>query len=195
VPDTIEIVASRDHWATEFTGLASIVQLALEAVPHRVHHIGSTSVPGLAAKDIIDLMISVPVLDAGLIRPRFETLGWTWRDDIDRDHRPPGADVTPEDLAKLYVQAHSPRRVNCHIRVPGAFNHRYALLFRDYLRALPGPRETYGEIKRRLAARFPDDVDAYYDIKDPVTDVIMAGAECWATATGWQEPVFTRPSG
>ncbi len=41
-------------------------------------------------------------------------------------------------------------------------------------------------MKRALAAHFADDVDTYADVKDPVVDVLMAGAEAWATATGWR---------
>ena len=46
----------------------------------------------------------------------------------------------------------------------------------------------YATIKQNLAARFPDDQDAYYDIKDPVFDLIMAAAEPWAQATQWTIP-------
>ena len=49
-------------------------------------------------------------------------------------------------------------------------------------------RDAYGEIKRQLARYFPENIDAYYDIKDPVFDVIMAGANDWAAFRAWQPP-------
>ena len=66
----------------------------------------------------------------------------------------------------------------------GNANQRYALLFRDYLRAHPSTAEAYGSLKRGLAAVAPD-VDAYSDLKDPACDLIYLAAEDWAAATGW----------
>nr|WP_281411920.1 GrpB family protein [Rhizobium sp. WYCCWR 11128] len=75
-----------------------------------------------------------------------------------------------------------------HIRQRGRFNQRYSLLCRDFLRAHPTGANAYALIKQRLAQRFPDDVDFYYDIKDPVFDIIMDGANEWAKLFGWSEP-------
>jgi GrpB-like predicted nucleotidyltransferase (UPF0157 family) len=60
------------------------------------------------------------------------------------------------------------------------------LLFRDYLRAHPLATAAYGQAKQALAAHGPTDWDLYYDVKDPICDIIMAGAEDWAAATGWR---------
>lgn len=186
--DRIEIVPYRSSWVEEFDAVAAEIASALGPLALAVHHIGSTSVAGLDAKDIIDVQVSVARLDADEIRPRLGDIRFLWRSDISGDHAPPGGGVAAPDLAKLYAQRTKPRPVNCHIRVPGAFNHRYALLFRDYLRAEPAAADAYGEIKRQLAARFPSDADAYYAVKDPVCDVIVAAAEEWAKRTSWSEP-------
>lgn len=77
------------------------------------------------------------------------------------------------------------RRVNLHIRVDGRANQRYALLFRDYLRAHPATAKAYGQFKR-LAAGLPfEDTGAYADLKDPVCDLVYLPAEEWAARTGW----------
>ena len=68
----------------------------------------------------------------------------------------------------------------------GSANHRYALLFRDYLRAHPAARDTVQAIKRELARRHGDDADAYYAIKDPVYDLIWLAANAWALASAWR---------
>lgn len=78
---------------------------------------------------------------------------------------------------------------NLHVRVAGRFNQRYALLCRDYLRAQPMAANACAEIKRQLAQRFPGDVESYFAAKDPVFDVIMAGARVWAESVGWEVPV------
>jgi GrpB-like predicted nucleotidyltransferase (UPF0157 family) len=77
------------------------------------------------------------------------------------------------------------RRVNLHVRVAGRANQRYALLFRDYLRAHPDTAAAYGEFKKRAASLPLESVGEYADLKDPVCDLIYLPAEEWAERTGW----------
>jgi GrpB-like predicted nucleotidyltransferase (UPF0157 family) len=138
-----------------------------------IHHIGSTSVPLLAAKDVIDLQITVDNLqnfiEAPLLQIGFEPT------QIKKDHCPPGMMLSNDDLMKLYYRVKD-RRINLHVRKRGAFNQMYPILFRDYLRTNPLARDAYGEIKKQLARYFPENIDAYYDIKDPVCDLIISNA-------------------
>ncbi|MDX6546529.1 MAG: hypothetical protein QOG33_79, partial [Gaiellales bacterium] len=71
-------------------------------------------------------------------------------------------------------------------------NWRYALLFRDHLRAHPSTAAAYAELKRRLAAL---DIDrgTYSDVKDPACDLIIGAAEQWSEAVGWQPPGGATP--
>jgi GrpB-like predicted nucleotidyltransferase (UPF0157 family) len=173
-------------WPDAFQRIGQQIRQALGARVLAIHHIGSTSVPGLPAKNIIDIQLTVAKL-SDEIRDPLTALGFFYRADIQGDHCPPGMDIAPEDLTKRYYQLAEPS-VNLHVRVKGRFNQRYAVLCRDYLRVTPMATNAYAEIKRQLAGYFPNDVDAYYDIKDPVFDVIMAGAFYWAELTGWQLP-------
>jgi dephospho-CoA kinase len=75
--------------------------------------------------------------------------------------------------------------VNAHVRLLGSPNERYALLFRDYLRAHDDVRDRWAETKRSIAATARD-IDSYLDVKDPLTDVLMCDAEKWAEETGWR---------
>ena len=75
--------------------------------------------------------------------------------------------------------------MHVHVRENGRLNQRYALLFRDYLRAAPTAAAAYGELKRALATSLPNDRDAYTAVKDHACDLIIAGAEQWADRTGW----------
>lgn len=68
----------------------------------------------------------------------------------------------------------------------GRANQRYALLFRDFLRVDPASAQAYARVKLALVRYHPDDLEAYYDVKDPVCDLIMAGAELWAAAQEWE---------
>ena len=94
-------------------------------------------------------------------------------------------DLSKDQLEKRFFRMEN-RAINLHLRVPGRFNYRYALLFRDYLRAHPSAASAYGEVKRNLARLFPADIEAYLDVKDPVCDCIMAGAFEWARFTDWK---------
>ena len=181
----IEIVPYQDSWRERFVALGARLREAAEQDALFIHHIGSTAVPGLAAKDVID--VQVTVADFSLpFRAAFEDLGLTFRA-YNRDHCPPGMNLAPEQLEKRYFSSESPH-LHVHVRVLGRFNQRYALVCRDYLRAHPMAANAYAEVKRQLARYFPDDVEAYYDIKDPVFDVLMVGAFEWARTTNWQQP-------
>ncbi len=182
----IEIHPYDPSWPDQFQAFKArlLPVLPAQAV---IHHIGSTAVPGLAAKDVIDIQVSVPALDQADVEA-ITAAGFATRPGAPRtDHCPPGLDLPPEQLSKLFFKS-TGRPANLHLRQIGRFNQRYPLLCRDYLRSHVGAAQAYAVVKQELARRFPDDVDAYYDIKDPVFDIIMAGAEDWADRTGWVPP-------
>lgn len=191
----IAIVPYNPCWPQEFTSLAEPIRRALGPLASRVDHIGSTAVPGLAAKDVIDIQLTVrefsPALEAALA-----TLGYVRRTDITADHRPPRAKGPDSDWEKWYFQPPAGQRpTHLHVRIANRANQRYALLFRDYLRAHPVAADAYGIIKHHLARYHPTDQDAYYDIKDPVCDLIWSAAEEWAAVTNWQpiSPIVPQP--
>jgi GrpB-like predicted nucleotidyltransferase (UPF0157 family) len=178
----IDIVDHDPVWVTEFLEIAIGLRKSLGRHALRIDHIGSTSVPRLVAKDIIDIQVTVRDLDEVTMQQSPVAAGLRLRDDIDRDHQPPGRTVPADELRKVYATS---ERINCHVRREGAFNQRYALSCRDYLRTHPQSAAAYEVITRQLAAHVPNDFEAYYDIKDPVFDIIMEGAYAWAAATNW----------
>jgi GrpB-like predicted nucleotidyltransferase (UPF0157 family) len=172
-------------WSSEFLVLKSLLA---QAVPDGaiIHHIGSTAVPNLAAKDVVDIQVSVERLDN--IEPAaLERVGFRQIRGLLSDHCPPGMQLPGAELAKLFFKGTS-RPAHVHIREKGRFNQRYALICRDFLRTHAVAAEAYALLKARLAQRFPDDEDFYYDIKDPVFDIIVEGANEWAKRVGWAEP-------
>ncbi len=184
----ITIVPYNPDWPTQFRLISHPIRETLGNNALAIHHIGSTSVPGLAAKDIIDIQITVAALDKTIV-PQLEAIGFKWLSQIPRDHRPPGRDDIPEEeLSKLVFTRQEEPWCNLHVRVAGAFNQQYPLLCREYLRSHPYAAAAYAEVKRQLAKYFPDDIGAYYDVKDPVFDLIMEGAYAWAKQTNWQAP-------
>jgi GrpB-like predicted nucleotidyltransferase (UPF0157 family) len=181
----IVIVAYRSEWPKEFEAIERNLQAILGESALRIDHIGSTAVPGLAAKDIIDVQVTVRDFTPDL-RAAFERAGYA-RLEYNQDHRPPTATGPDRDWEKqMYRPSPGGRPINLHVRRAGSANGRYALLFRDYLRAHSLAAGAYGQAKVALAQHGPTDWDLYYDVKDPVCDIIMAGAEDWAGSTRWR---------
>ncbi|WP_336921118.1 dephospho-CoA kinase [Aquipuribacter sp. SD81] len=158
----------------------------------RVDHVGSTAVPGLAAKPVVDLQLVVADLavadgladalaDAGF--PRREG-GWV---DSAAAGAAPG---TPDGTwpKRLHASADPAQPVNLHVRVVGTPPVAFALLFRDWLRADEQARADYEALKRRLAAHHPVRAD-YAAAKEPwFADVAGPAARAWAEAAGWAPP-------
>jgi GrpB-like predicted nucleotidyltransferase (UPF0157 family) len=181
----IHVVPHRPGWSVEFQAIAAVLRAGIGDMALRVDHIGSTSVPQLCAKDVIDLQVTVAKLE-GSIAEKLRHLGFVQRLEIGGDHVPPGYAGPERDWAKLFfVQPNGQRRINVHVRQSGRPNQRYPLLFRDYLVAHPTAALAYGELKRRLAASL-DNEDAYADVKDPAVDLIYFAAEAWASHSHWQ---------
>jgi GrpB-like predicted nucleotidyltransferase (UPF0157 family) len=180
------VIQPYDHqWPSEFESVRARLQEGLGDVAARIDHIGSTSVPGLAAKDVIDVQVTVEDLADRRLVPAFEGLGATLTE-ITSDHVPPGDRSGPRAWEKRYFRAPASwRPTHLHVREAGRANTRYALLFRDYLRHSTPAAAAYAEIKMTLSRLHPEDVDAYYAVKDPVCDLIMDAAEQWADGVGW----------
>jgi GrpB-like predicted nucleotidyltransferase (UPF0157 family) len=181
----VEIVPYQAGWPLEFRRIAAGLRAGLGDLALRIDHIGSTSVPGLAAKDVIDIQISVAALDRSVLAA-MQAAGYSQPGGVWRDHRPAGAHGAESDWEKwLFNPPPGQRRTNTHVRVQGRANQRYALLFRDYLRAHPASAEAYAELKRRLAQHLSDP-RLYPEVKDPAVDLIYLAAADWAAALGWQ---------
>jgi GrpB-like predicted nucleotidyltransferase (UPF0157 family) len=181
----IVITEYKPTWPKEFEVLRLSLLEILGPFALGVDHIGSTSVPGLGAKDIIDIQVTVRALTEE-VKQRLVDAGYYWFEAITHDHVPLGEDDAPKLWAKFtFSQAQGQRRANVHIRINGNPNQRYALLFRDYRRAHPNSARSVELIKRELVQRHAEDEDAYYDIKDPVYDLIWDAAQDWARQTSW----------
>ena len=181
----VEILPYKSSWPSEFLSIATTLRLGLGELALRIDHIGSTSVPNLAAKDVIDIQITVAALDQKLLSA-MQSLGYALPEGIWRDHRPANMEGPETDWGKWYFRPPAgQRRTHTHVRVMGRPNQRYPLLFRDYLRAHPATAESYAELKRRLAQGLADPL-TYPGVKDPAVDLIYLAAEEWAAATGWQ---------
>lgn len=171
--DPIEVVDPSPGWPGVFAEWQARLAAALGGTARRIEHIGSTAVPGLVAKPIIDVLVSVADLDEeSRYVPAIESLGPALR------LREPG---------HRYFRAPGERRVvHVHVCEAGGRWERDHLLFRDYLRAVPEAVAAYAGLKRRLAERFRHDRTAYTEGKTEFITGLLTDAERWAAATGWQ---------
>lgn len=176
-------------------GARVLSALASSGVSGRVDHIGSTSVPGLPAKAIIDLQVSVDRLsDVDRADATFRSAGFVNVQRIVpdapgvRSDNPRGGCTDRLQWEKrLYAGVDDAPQTIVHVRRSGAANWRYALLFRDWLRANDDQRDAYARVKADLAAAHGGDAnfDAYARAKDYWFDHAYQASEDWAHRTAW----------
>jgi GrpB-like predicted nucleotidyltransferase (UPF0157 family) len=166
----IRVVPYDPAWPARFAAERARIAGALGPAARRIDHIGSTAVPGLAAKPVIDVLVAVddpadedvavdPLVGAGyLLRVREEG---------HRMLRTPEGDV------------------HVHLWSTGSDDERRHLLFRDWLRVDGDDRSRYERVKRALAERDWPDMNHYAEAKGPTVAAVMIRAEAWADATGW----------
>ena len=184
---SVQISPYDSQWPERASALIKQLHGALGSDALRIEHIGSTAIPMMDAKDILDVQVSVRDLD--IAAERFDrpltAMGFE-RLPYDRDHVPAGQPDDPDRWVKRYWRrrSQSDGDVNLHVRLVGSPNERLALLFRDWMRAHTEAVPPYAAFKRALSAGAPD-LDWYSQLKDPVVDLVVAIAEPWALRTGW----------
>lgn len=153
VPAPVIIVDYDPAWPERFTLLKETIDAALGNLPHSVEHIGSTSVPGLAAKPIIDLEIVVDEQHVKKAMELMATIGYAH----DGDGGIPGRERLRPPAG---LPAHHP-----YVCAKDNLAHQKHLIFRDYLRAHPEAAAEYGALKKRLAAEYGNNRQGYTDAK------------------------------
>ena len=183
----VVIIDHQSRWSDEFQTAAKQLRQVLGDSALRIDHIGSTSVPGLGAKDIVDIQITVESLDdLEAFAEKMLAANFLRRGTIHHDCLVGIDDPDSPQLRKAYFrEPEGQRRCHLHVRQHGLQNQRYALLFRDFLRADARARLAYERIKRRLTEIFPESIGGYLYIKDPLMDIIYEGAESWAKTVDW----------
>jgi len=174
-PRIIRIVDYDRTWPARFTEIGTALRQALGDVALRIDHIGSTSVPELAAKPIIDIQISVERLEpVAPFRDPLVGLGFDYRAD------------NPERTKRYFREPPNQPRTHIHVRRAGSFSQQFPLLFRDFLRVNRPAANDYQSVKRVLAEQHRHDGQAYTDAKAAICWAIMRRADEWAQRTGWE---------
>lgn len=164
-------------WRHLFSELGKKLRGALGEAAVRIDHVGSTSIPGMDAKPIIDVQVSVAALqDVARYRDKIESVGFMFRED------------NPDLTKKYFREAPGTRRTHIHVRQAGSWSEQLTLLFRDYLREHPQDCQRYAAEKHRLMQRFQHEREKYVEGKGPVVWEILQRAHDWSQATGWTPP-------
>jgi GrpB-like predicted nucleotidyltransferase (UPF0157 family) len=179
VTDEVEIVPYDPAWPALFAMEADRLRATLDsALVVGIEHCGSTAVPGLAAKPIIDILIAVRSLTrakATMIEP-IRSLGYVYWSE------------NPKTDRMFFVKGMPPygqrRTHHVHITEPDGEMWQRRLAFRDYLRADPEEAHRYEVLKHDLAARFPADRDGYTDAKTDYVEAVYRrmGLPRWPNA-------------
>jgi GrpB-like predicted nucleotidyltransferase (UPF0157 family) len=171
----VEVLSARDPgWPDRFEAWRGRLQEAIGPAARRVEHVGSTAMPGLPAKPVIDIQVSVDDVEAETAYlPAIEALGVALRsrESGHRYFRPAGT---------------APRDAQIHVCGRASHWERVHLLFRDYLRASRWAAEAYAMEKRAAARAFPGDRIAYNEAKSGFILDTLADAGAWSVATGWR---------
>jgi len=169
----VGVVPYCSEWALLFEQEAALIRGVFGEELAKIYHIGSTSVPGLQAKPIIDMLPVVREIErVDLFNEGIEALGYEALGEFGI----PGRRYFRKGGDNRTHQAHV-----FQVGDPGVERH---LAFRDYLRAHPAVAAEYGALKARLAQQFPEDINGYVDGKDAFVKATEREALCWYRAGG-----------
>jgi len=188
------LVAADPTWPEQARRILARLRTACGHRALRIDHIGSTAVPGVDAKDVIDIQVTVASLEvADELADDLLRAGYPRAEDITADVAKADARSTDEKFnhasdirlwhKRFHASADPGRPTNVHVRVAGWPNQQFALLFCDWLTANPGVKADYLATKRIAAVHH--DIDLYVAAKEPWFLDAYRRAWSWADATDW----------
>jgi GrpB-like predicted nucleotidyltransferase (UPF0157 family) len=167
--DLHRIVGHRDNWRHDFNRLAAVLARDIPDVV-AVEHIGSTAIPGMPARDIVDVEVVVTkIQDETAFSAPLQRLGF-------RRFNPP--DLAAAGLC-LFVPDDGSGRVHVHVCELGSAQHRRHVAVRDYLRAHPDEARRYADVKREAARLAAGSREAYSRAKDRYLQALEHTALRW----------------
>ena len=166
----VEVVPYNPQWKAAFETESRFIAAVLAENIVMIHHIGSTAIPRIYAKPIIDLLIEVKDLDLVTEKTSaIEKLGYEAMGEFGL-------------IGRRYFRKENPpgiRTHHVHIYEVGSSEIKRHLAFRDYMTAHPQDAERYSKLKRELAKKYPQNIEAYMDGKDKLVKEIENKALQW----------------
>jgi GrpB-like predicted nucleotidyltransferase (UPF0157 family) len=175
----LKLVPHDPAWASQFIAEASRIRDALEGMASAVHHIGSTAIPGIYAKPVIDICLEVSALQLLDRRvSKMELLGYVAL----------GEYGIPERRFFRRDDSTGVRTHHVHGFETGSSGSRRHIAFRDYMIAHPDAAESYSRLKRELVRRHAGDREAYIKGKEPFIREFETRALRWSDLEGRAGP-------
>ena len=169
----VEVVPHNPQWRDSFEAEAKHVAAALGEIVIAIHHIGSTAIPNIYAKPVIDLLVEVRDLtEVDGQSSAMESLGF----EVMGEYGIPGRRYFRKDNREG-IRTH-----HIHTFEAGSAEVERHLAFRDYMTAHPVEAQAYSELKRKLAEEHPQSIDGYMDGKDGFVKEIDRRAARWRTS-------------
>jgi GrpB-like predicted nucleotidyltransferase (UPF0157 family)/predicted kinase len=162
IHEAVEVVPYDPAWPEQFEAERARIAAALGDLALEIHHIGSTAVPGLDAKPVVDTLVAVRRLDDAVacIAP-LQALGYAFID-------------YPQNADRRFFRKGKPRSHHLHIVAAGSRSLADHLAFRDALRADAGLRREYQDLKRALCTRYKQDRATYSESKGAFVRKVLA---------------------
>jgi dephospho-CoA kinase len=170
----IELTEHTEEWSKKFNVLKQDLLSFERDVFINIEHIGSTAIPGVKAKDIVDIQCAIQSFsDIQRVREVLDPLGFNWIKEIKQDHVPfHEFDYFSHDWEKRFFKGkYQGQDFNIHIRLEDSLNWKFALDFRDFLSSNEKARISFMQFKERLAKAKVSDKE-YCIIKDSVIDLL-----------------------
>jgi GrpB-like predicted nucleotidyltransferase (UPF0157 family) len=172
--DPIIVVPYDERWPAEFQKIGESIRAVLGPLALRIDHIGSTAIPGTAAKPVIDVQVSLKSFDEiDTIVLAMRSIGFAYRPE------------NPDKTQRYFREMPGNKRTHIHMRRTGSFQEVFSLLFRDYLRCHPEDAHGYEENKYELSLIHRDSRLNYLNGKGPLIWEIIMRANRWSQQTGW----------
>ena len=162
----VKVVDYDTNWIKEFEQEKAILKSLFQSVAVSIEHMGSTSIPGLAAKPIIDIAVGVKSLeDFTKVSSNFENPPYSIKEDSVSDEIL--VRKGPEDNRTHFI----------HIMEIDKDRYKHAILFRNYLRTHPDALKEYENLKKELAIKYPKDRNKYIEGKSNLINNILKKAK------------------
>ncbi|HEX8181403.1 MAG TPA: GrpB family protein [Pyrinomonadaceae bacterium] len=175
----VEVVAHNPQWRDAFEAEAEHVAAALGENVVAIHHIGSTAIPNIYAKPVIDLLVEVrDITEVDVQSSAMKSLGY----EVMGEYGITGRRYFRKDN-RAGIRTH-----NIHVFAAGSAEVERHLAFRDYMIAHPEDAQRYSELKRALAQEHPQSMDGYMDGKDGFIKEMDVRAARWRAALTGQQP-------
>jgi GrpB-like predicted nucleotidyltransferase (UPF0157 family) len=166
-----EISQHHPDWIEMYSGLKTQVEKIFKDEEFLIEHIGSTSIPGMRAKPVIDICLSVPEMkEFEKEIAQMERLGFQWEKDY----------VAPNTMIFFKTKENSDEKIaQIHLCKKGSYKEKQFIDMRDYMRAHPEVVEEYSNLKMKLNNKFPDNYPAYRKGKDDFLKEMEQKAYKW----------------